>query len=81
MQCKILGAPVDESVAQECSHGDERGFPEAPRKDLSQNLHPASRQRQVRSSNRPDSKPIAVTFEPLVVDGGHPGISDLHGRA
>lgn len=35
------GAPVNESVAQERSYGDERGFPEASRKDLSQNLHPA----------------------------------------
>lgn len=41
------GAPANESVAQERSYGDERGFPEAPRKDLSQNLHPASRQCQV----------------------------------
>lgn len=44
------GAPANEPVAQERSYGDERGFPEAPRKDLSQNLHPAPWQCQVGST-------------------------------
>lgn len=49
------GAPANESVAQERSYGDERGFPEAPRKDLSQNLHPAPWQCQVGSSHQPNT--------------------------
>lgn len=53
------GASANESTAQECCHGDEGGLPEAAWEDLSQDLHPTSRQCQVRGCHDNGGRPRA----------------------